>query len=114
MNTRDHRSIRILGVVVLLCLPLSGYLYWPDGYDPLYRKASLHAWLTDLASESPRDRDKAAAALRAAGTNCLPPLLAMLQRADSPCRAKFAELASGLRFIHPNFTPAYERQLQAA
>jgi HEAT repeat protein len=114
MTTRERRSIWILGAALLVCSAFSFFLHWPDGHDPLYRFASMDAWLTDLASESSRDRDKAAAALRSAGTNCLPRLLATLQRADSPGREKFAELASGLQFIRPNFTSAYERQRQAA
>jgi HEAT repeat protein len=109
---------------VLGCLAAAALLMWRlflRQSQPVYQGRPLLAWVKDLKSASPKQQERAAAAVRSLGRQALPTLVRVLARRDSvfrrPLLATQNKLPAPLwwplyRLVRP-YEAEYERQLAA-
>jgi HEAT repeat protein len=120
MTARGRRVLKwagALGALAAIALLVSWHCW--RGSQPVYQGRPLLAWVKELQSVNPQERERAVAAVRSLGTNALPTLVRVVARRDSvfrrPLLASQETLPRALwwplyRLVRPH-EAEYERQL---
>ena len=92
----QKRKQLLLALVVVTGLLVIFFCSTPRKWEPTHEGRSLSKWVTDFGFRKGSDRDRAAVALRAIGTNALPWLLGWTASEAGPWRLKAEALAEKL------------------
>lgn len=103
---KRKRILLIAGAAFIICgLALVLYISH-ESSEPVYQGKALSYWLTAYSSRQGQPAPKSDAAdeaIRHMGTNCLPRLLRLLQRHDSPFKVKIRGLLHRQHFLNTRF-----------
>lgn len=95
-----QRRITAISSVLLAAVAICGFwLTAHDGREPHFKQRKLSEWITEYRSARSADaRRQAEEAIRAIGTNALPPLLLWIRQEDSDTRQRAFRLVERLGF----------------
>jgi hypothetical protein len=119
-HMRKKRTILIAIVPAMLLAGLAWIIFHPKSEppEPMYQGKPLSQW---LAAYDPANTNRQPAlmketqnAIRQMGTNSIPIMLRMLERHDSPIKARFMELMRRQSLFKTEFIPELNRYERAA